>query len=47
MLGAEASLNGSLRNECLNVHRFETLDDAKARIEDWRREYNGSRMAGG
>jgi hypothetical protein len=34
------TFNGSLRDECLNVHWFETLEDAKATIEAWRRDYN-------
>jgi putative transposase len=37
------SFNGSLRDECLNVHWFETLDDAKEKIEAWRDAYNASR----
>lgn len=37
------SFNGSLRNECLNVHWFETLEEAKARIEAGRVDYNESR----
>ena len=37
------SFNGSFRDECLNVHWFETMDDAKAKIEAWRVEYNESR----
>jgi putative transposase len=37
------TFNGSLRDECLNVHWFETLDYAKERIEAWRRDYNVSR----
>jgi putative transposase len=37
------SFNGSFRDECLNVHWFETLDDAKEKIESWRVEYNESR----
>jgi putative transposase len=37
------SFNGSLRDECLNVHWFETLDDAKAKIEQWRQDYNETR----
>jgi putative transposase len=37
------TFNGSLRDECLNVHWFETIDEAKARIEAWRVEYNESR----
>jgi putative transposase len=35
--------NGSLRDECLNVHWFETLEDAKEKIEAWRVDYNDSR----
>jgi putative transposase len=31
------------RDECLNLHWFETLDEAKAIIEAWRRDYNESR----
>lgn len=37
------SFNGSLRDECLNVHWFETLDQARDLIEAWRRDYNESR----
>jgi len=37
------SLNGKLRDECLNVHWFETLAEAGAEIEAWRQEYNGTR----
>jgi transposase InsO family protein len=33
-----------LRDECLNVHWFESIDDAKAKIEAWRHEYNESRL---
>jgi len=34
------SFNGSFRDECLNVHWFMSLDDAKTKIEAWRRDYN-------
>lgn len=34
------SFNGSFRDECLNTHWFLSLDDAKKKIEAWRREYN-------
>ena len=34
------SFNGRLRQECLNQHWFLSLDDAKAKIEAWRRDYN-------
>lgn len=37
------SFNATLRRECLNAHWFESLHDAKERIEAWRREYNESR----
>jgi len=40
------SFNGTLRDECLNVHRFETLTEAKQLIEAWRQEYNESRPRG-
>jgi putative transposase len=35
--------NGSLRDECLNVHWFETIDEAKEKIEAWRVDYNECR----
>ncbi|KHS90529.1 transposase [Pectobacterium brasiliense] len=34
------SFNGSLRDECLNVHWFLSLADAQTKIEHWRQEYN-------
>ncbi|MBO1587285.1 IS3 family transposase [Yersinia pseudotuberculosis] len=34
------SFNGSLRDECLNVHGFLSLEDAQEKIEQWRQEYN-------
>lgn len=34
------SFNGSFRDECLNVNWFQTLGDARAKIETWRKEYN-------
>ena len=37
------TFNGSLRDECLNVHWFESVRDAAASIEAWRRDYNESR----
>jgi putative transposase len=37
------SFNGSFRDECLNLHWFESIDEAKAKIEAWRVEYNESR----
>jgi len=32
------SFNATLRRECLNAHWFESLQDAQARLEAWRRE---------
>ena len=37
------TFNGSFRDECLNVHWFETIGEAKVNIEAWRVEYNESR----
>jgi putative transposase len=37
------SFNGSLRDECLNVHWFESIEHAKKVIERWRVDYNESR----
>lgn len=34
------SFNGSFRDECLNVHWFLSLDDARHKIENWREDYN-------
>ena len=34
------SFNGSFRDECLNIHWFLSLDDAREKIETWRRDYN-------
>ena len=34
------SFNGSLRDECLNTHWFLSLEDAKIKIEEWRKDYN-------
>ena len=34
------SFNGSFRAECLNAHWFMSLDDARLKLEDWRRDYN-------
>jgi len=33
------SFNGRFRDECLNVHWFESLADASAKIEAWRQDY--------
>ena len=37
------SFNGKFRAECLDAHWFLSLDDARAKIEAWRRDYNESR----
>ena len=37
------SFNGRFRLECLNEHWFLTLDDAREKIESWRRDYNEHR----
>lgn len=38
------SFNGKFRAECLNTHWFMSLDDAKAKMEAWRRDYNEVRL---
>ena len=37
------SLNGKFRNECLNLHWFRTLEEAKYEIGLWRDHYNHCR----
>ena len=37
------SLNGRLRDECLNVEIFEDLSAAREQIESWRIDYNDRR----
>lgn len=34
------SFNGTLRGECLNLHWFLSIPDAKRSIEQWRADYN-------
>ena len=34
------SLNSKFRAECLNTHWFMSLDDARAKMGEWRRDYN-------
>jgi len=34
------SFNGKFRAECLNAHWFMNLDDARSKLEGWRRDYN-------
>jgi putative transposase len=40
------SFNGRLRDECLNVHQFVSLADAREKIEAWRRDDNQHRPHG-
>jgi len=40
------AFNGRLRAECLNTHWFLSLDDARAKMEDWRKYYNEDRPHG-
>jgi putative transposase len=37
------SFNGKFRDECLNIHWFRSLADARRTIEDWRQSYNTER----
>jgi len=37
------SFNYSFRDECLNVHWFMSLEDARSKIENWRIDYNRCR----
>ena len=37
------TFNGSYRDECLNVHWFETVEEAQEISEAWRRDYNETR----
>ena len=34
------AFNGRLRAECLNAHWFLSLEDARQKLEDWRKDYN-------
>ena len=40
------SFNGRLRDECLNVHQFFSLADARTKLETWRVDYNQQRPHG-
>jgi len=44
--GFTESLNGRIRDECLNEHVFETLAHARRLVEDWREDYNTVRPHG-
>ena len=37
------SFNGRFRDECLDTHWFLSMEDARSKIEAWRRDYNASR----
>jgi putative transposase len=41
------AFNSKLRAECLNPHWFMSLEDARQKLEDWRRYYNEDRPHGG
>ena len=41
------AFNSKFRAECLNAHWFMTLDDARSKMEDWRRYYNEERPHSG
>ena len=40
------SFNARFRDECLNMHWFTTVDEAREIIEDWRNHYNTKRPHG-
>ena len=40
------SFNGRLRDECLNVNEFVSMEDVRHRIEAWRLDYNHRRPHG-
>jgi len=44
--GFTESLNGRIRDECLNEHVFESLAHARHLIEAWRQDYNNVRPHG-
>ena len=37
------AFNSRFRQECLNEHWFLSLEDAKEKVEEWRRDYNENR----
>jgi len=41
--GHVESFHGRLRDECLNVSWFRTLNDVRSTLASWRREYNCER----
>ena len=40
------SFNGRLRDECLNLNEFESIAQARQKIEAWRMDYNEHRPHG-
>jgi len=44
--GPRESFNGRLRDECLNVNEFESIEQAGQKIEAWRIDYNDHRPHG-
>jgi putative transposase len=40
------SFDGRLRDECLNVHEFGSINQTRQRIEAWRIDYNDPRPHG-
>lgn len=40
------AFNGRFRAECLNAHWFMSLEDAREKLEDWRKYYNEDRPHG-
>ena len=40
------SFNGRLRDECLNTHLFFGIEDAQAKLSDWKHDYNRERPHG-
>lgn len=37
------SFNGKFRDYCLNLHWFRTLEEAREKVDEWRRHYDGER----
>lgn len=40
------AFNGRLRAECLSTHWFVALEDARQKLENWRRDYDEPRPHG-
>jgi putative transposase len=38
--GLYESFNRRLRDECLNIHEFKSIEEAKRIIETWKYDYN-------